>query len=344
MGHAAAPTDNVNVEFARAIINFGSRSSLNCAKLGLDDTNLGLVDDFLNIDDLEEFPDEDLAAPISNNNKNNDDNYNTYDSYNTTCTSLTSSKSSSALCEDPSHMKPLGVLSSDSLQDIIGPLCNELEPELEWLSSFNCEDSGEDLELQKKESKAMVRGFTSIPGRARSKRSGRTKARVWGYGRKAAITKEGLTTSSTITCEKLTESDASSGSTPVLMQAECDDENPGKVQVWKKMKKGGDEEVVGGGQAAAAAAAGGGRRCEHCWAQKTPQWREGPGGPKTLCNACGVRYKSGRLFPEYRPAKSPTFLTSMHSNSHKKVLEMRRQHLLLPNHFPPHTHTRITPF
>ena len=46
-------------------------------------------------------------------------------------------------------------------------------------------------------------------------------------------------------------------------------------------------------------------------------------GPKTLCNACGVRYKSGRLFPEYRPAASPTFVPSMHSNSHKKVLEMR---------------------
>lgn len=46
-------------------------------------------------------------------------------------------------------------------------------------------------------------------------------------------------------------------------------------------------------------------------------------GPKTLCNACGVRYKKGRLYPEYRPAASPTFVPSLHSNSHKKVLEMR---------------------
>eukprot|EP00249_Psilotum_nudum_P005200 c18659_g1_i3 orf=1957-2796(+) len=65
------------------------------------------------------------------------------------------------------------------------------------------------------------------------------------------------------------------------------------------------------------------RRCAHCQTQKTPQWRAGPTGPKTLCNACGVRYKSGRLFPEYRPAKSPTFSTHKHSNSHKKVMEMR---------------------
>ncbi|KAF7801492.1 GATA transcription factor 9 [Senna tora] len=65
------------------------------------------------------------------------------------------------------------------------------------------------------------------------------------------------------------------------------------------------------------------RRCSHCLAQRTPQWRAGPLGPKTLCNACGVRYKSGRLLPEYRPAKSPTFVSFLHSNSHKKVMEMR---------------------
>ncbi|KAK1286183.1 GATA transcription factor 12 [Acorus calamus] len=68
-----------------------------------------------------------------------------------------------------------------------------------------------------------------------------------------------------------------------------------------------------------------GRKCRHCLTEKTPQWRTGPMGPKTLCNACGVRYKSGRLVPEYRPAASPTFVVSKHSNSHRKVLELRRQ-------------------
>ncbi|XAR67684.1 hypothetical protein NMG60_11002553 [Bertholletia excelsa] len=67
------------------------------------------------------------------------------------------------------------------------------------------------------------------------------------------------------------------------------------------------------------------RRCLHCASEKTPQWRTGPMGPKTLCNACGVRYKSGRLVPEYRPAASPTFVSTKHSNSHRKVLELRRQ-------------------
>ncbi|XP_049378835.1 GATA transcription factor 11-like [Solanum stenotomum] len=69
------------------------------------------------------------------------------------------------------------------------------------------------------------------------------------------------------------------------------------------------------------------KKCTHCEVTKTPQWREGPLGPKTLCNACGVRYRSGRLFPEYRPAASPTFVPSVHSNSHRKVVEMRKKTL-----------------
>ncbi|KAL4278229.1 hypothetical protein GQ457_03G043840 [Hibiscus cannabinus] len=75
-------------------------------------------------------------------------------------------------------------------------------------------------------------------------------------------------------------------------------------------------------------------KCMHCEITETPQWREGPMGPKTLCNACGVRYRSGRLFPEYRPAASPTFTPSLHSNSHKKVVEMRKK-AKLPLSNPP---------
>ncbi|CAN7137137.1 unnamed protein product [Brassica rapa subsp. narinosa] len=67
------------------------------------------------------------------------------------------------------------------------------------------------------------------------------------------------------------------------------------------------------------------RMCTHCETTKTPQWREGPCGPKTLCNACGVRFRSGRLLPEYRPSSSPSFIPSLHSNSHRKIIEMRRK-------------------
>ncbi|KAE9584627.1 hypothetical protein Lal_00021701 [Lupinus albus] len=75
-----------------------------------------------------------------------------------------------------------------------------------------------------------------------------------------------------------------------------------------------------------------GRKCLHCGVEKTPQWRTGPMGPKTLCNACGVRFKSGRLVPEYRPAASPTFVSTKHSNSHRKVMELRRQNEVQRHH------------
>ncbi|CAN0909251.1 GATA transcription factor 11 [Linum grandiflorum] len=65
------------------------------------------------------------------------------------------------------------------------------------------------------------------------------------------------------------------------------------------------------------------RKCVHCQVTKTPQWRAGPAGLNTLCNACGLRFLKGSLFPEYRPAKSPTFVSSLHTNFLKEVLAMR---------------------
>jgi len=64
-------------------------------------------------------------------------------------------------------------------------------------------------------------------------------------------------------------------------------------------------------------------KCTHCETTTTPQWREGPNGRKTLCNACGIRFRSGRLVLEYRPAASPTFIPTVHSNLHKKIIYMR---------------------
>ena len=31
--------------------------------------------------------------------------------------------------------------------------------------------------------------------------------------------------------------------------------------------------------------------CRLCKCTKTPMWREGPTGQRTLCNGCGIRYK-----------------------------------------------------
>ncbi|KAF6136295.1 hypothetical protein GIB67_042780 [Kingdonia uniflora] len=43
------------------------------------------------------------------------------------------------------------------------------------------------------------------------------------------------------------------------------------------------------------------RRCANCDTTSTPLWRNGPRGPKSLCNACGIRYKK-----EERRATSTT--------------------------------------
>ncbi|XP_027335245.1 GATA transcription factor 3-like [Abrus precatorius] len=66
------------------------------------------------------------------------------------------------------------------------------------------------------------------------------------------------------------------------------------------------------------------KRCNHCGSTETPQWRPGPTGRSTLCNACGMRYKSGKLLPEYRPRSSPAFDGRKHSNFHKRIMRMRR--------------------
>ncbi|KAL2613305.1 hypothetical protein R1flu_024997 [Riccia fluitans] len=46
-----------------------------------------------------------------------------------------------------------------------------------------------------------------------------------------------------------------------------------------------------GGNGASSSAKAVSRTCAHCNTQKTPLWRNGPNGPKSLCNACGIRFK-----------------------------------------------------
>lgn len=65
------------------------------------------------------------------------------------------------------------------------------------------------------------------------------------------------------------------------------------------------------------------KKCANCQSSEMSKWRKGPLGPKTLCNACGIRYRSGGLFPEYRPLASPTFSPSQQSKSHKKDTSTR---------------------
>ncbi|KAL1834621.1 hypothetical protein ACET3Z_004272 [Daucus carota] len=193
--------------------------------------------------------------------------------------------------------------------------------ELEWLSNF-VEESFSSEDLQKLQlisgmkaggdasenqqyqpetnrNNPIFRSEVSVPGKARSKRS---RAAPCNWTSRLLVLPP---TNTPAMSSESTESDIAAMGKKM-----------GKASITGKKKEVYDN---GGGSG------GDGRKCLHCATDKTPQWRTGPMGPKTLCNACGVRYKSGRLVPEYRPAASPTFMLTKHSNSHRKVLELRRQ-------------------
>lgn len=188
--------------------------------------------------------------------------------------------------------------------------------ELEWLSNFVEESfSSDDLhKLQLIPNPTQFHNPTrlpnpnqhsssSVPAKARSKRS-RVAPNDW---------------STRLLMVAPTPSNAVSTSPATSSSSNYQNLNPNPSQKKPSKRResnNADNNLAVGGEV---------RRCLHCAAEKTPQWRTGPMGPKTLCNACGVRYKSGRLVPEYRPAASPTFVSTKHSNSHRKVIELRRQ-------------------
>ncbi|KAF6164517.1 hypothetical protein GIB67_025343 [Kingdonia uniflora] len=183
--------------------------------------------------------------------------------------------------------------------------------ELEWLSNFTEDSFSSDefhkLQLISGKLSSETNGvqpepsrtnpiFTpdmSVPGKARSKRS---RAAPCNWASRFFVL------------------------SPTTSSSESDDTSESGKKTPKKK-----ENLTGSGSVLNCVVNSDGRKCLHCATDKTPQWRTGPMGPKTLCNACGVRFKSGRLVPEYRPASSPTFMLTKHSNSHRKVMELRRQ-------------------
>ncbi|ORY04984.1 hypothetical protein K493DRAFT_333687 [Basidiobolus meristosporus CBS 931.73] len=40
------------------------------------------------------------------------------------------------------------------------------------------------------------------------------------------------------------------------------------------------------------------KKCAYCGCKSTPMWRRGPAGPGTLCNACGVKWKHGKILQD----------------------------------------------
>ncbi|KVI08786.1 Transcription factor, GATA, plant [Cynara cardunculus var. scolymus] len=224
--------------------------------------------------------------------------------------------------QKPSSVSPIKTDNHDRTTVPETELCLPVDDvaDLEWVSQFvddsfsggyllTCAEGKlpeRKLETETVTLVAVNPSFKSmVYKKARSKRS-RTGGRVWSLRSSTPLTDSSASSSSSSSCT----------SKPLLALEEILGKAPVKRQ--KKKKPAAMVETTGSGQPQP-------RRCSHCLVQKTPQWRAGPLGAKTLCNACGVRYKSGRLLPEYRPACSPTFSSEVHSNNHRKVLEMRRK-------------------
>ncbi|KAI8076508.1 uncharacterized protein B0P05DRAFT_588159 [Gilbertella persicaria] len=49
------------------------------------------------------------------------------------------------------------------------------------------------------------------------------------------------------------------------------------------------------------------KQCLYCGSTSTPMWRRGPQGAGTLCNACGVKWKQGKILSEKKKPKEDTF-------------------------------------
>lgn len=64
---------------------------------------------------------------------------------------------------------------------------------------------------------------------------------------------------------------------------------------------------------------GTGKKCCNCGATRTPQWREGPEGPKTLCNACGVRYSRGKAAVAKDRLQKPETMGSKESSQQEQI-------------------------
>eukprot|EP01018_Ginkgo_biloba_P038792 Gb_40299 [translate_table: standard] len=74
------------------------------------------------------------------------------------------------------------------------------------------------------------------------------------------------------------------------------------------------------------------RICADCKTAKTPLWRNGPQGPKSLCNACGIRYKKlGKRpannggVPFEHPSSPPTPPISPTVKQFPKLLNKRKK-------------------
>jgi len=66
------------------------------------------------------------------------------------------------------------------------------------------------------------------------------------------------------------------------------------------------------------------RCCTSCGALNSPEWRKGPNGVKSLCNACGLRFSRAQA----RKSKPPKNNSVAANNQFKKAQQMQQQQQL----------------
>ncbi|KAK9723375.1 hypothetical protein K7432_001984 [Basidiobolus ranarum] len=74
-----------------------------------------------------------------------------------------------------------------------------------------------------------------------------------------------------------------------------------------------------------------GKKCGYCGCKSTPMWRRGPAGPGTLCNACGVKWKHGKILQEQPVKYEKLVLSSRGRASSSKDLSCKMTPVVLIN-------------
>lgn len=60
------------------------------------------------------------------------------------------------------------------------------------------------------------------------------------------------------------------------------------------------------------------KKCGYCSCTTTPMWRRGPHGPSTLCNACGVKWKHGKIMQDSKDTQATQSTSTSASASSSK--------------------------
>ncbi|KAI9299356.1 GATA zinc finger-domain-containing protein [Cunninghamella echinulata] len=89
-----------------------------------------------------------------------------------------------------------------------------------------------------------------------------------------------------------------------------------------------------------------GQRCHSCHTTETPEWRRGPDGARTLCNACGLHY-SKLLRKESLSTSSQKLITSTaappsHSITQQSITTLPPSATISTNHTIPISTTTST--